>query len=208
MDPLSEFLRAARARQAFLLRVTMTAPWSIAVHDGCPLTVVAQVSGRGRLTVPGSASITLKPGDVAVISTTEHYVVADPGTRVPTVIIGPDGRCTGPGGRDLSGAYSGLRTWGNDPDGDDVLLVGSYPPSGVGTNLLRTALPTVAVVPSADDPLVALLRDEIDRNDLAQSVVLDRILDLLLVSTVRHWHATAAVERPTWLDARRDPAGA
>jgi len=205
MDPLSEFLQATRAREAFLLRVTMTAPWSIAVQDGSPLTVLAMVSGRGRITVPGTDPVSMGTGDVAVISTTEHYVVADPATRVPTVIIGPDGRCSGPGGRDLSGDYSNLRTWGNDPDGADVLLVGSYPATGVGTNVLRTALPAVALVHSADDPLVALLRNEIDRGDVAQSVVLDRILDLLLVSTVRRWHTNVAAAEPTWLNARRDP---
>ena len=205
MDPLGQFLDRGRARQAFLLRVTMQPPWSMSIEDRAPLTVVAMTSGTGVLRLPGRSPLTLPAGSVAVINTAEPYVVAHTATQEPSVVIGPGGHCSGPGGHDLAGEYSALRTWGNDPQGRDVMVVGSYPYGSAAGALLTDALPPVILVRAADTRIVELLVAEIDRDDVAQAVVLDRLLDLLLVTTLRQWHGSTAAQRATWLNGSRDP---
>ncbi|MEJ7647535.1 MAG: AraC family transcriptional regulator [Nakamurella sp.] len=206
MDPLGQFLDRGRARQAFLLRVTMQPPWSMSIEDRAPLTVMAMTSGTGVLRLPGRPPLTLPAGSVAVINTAEPYVVAHTATQEPSVVIGPGGHCSGPGGHDLAAEHSALRTWGNDPQGSDVMVVGSYPYGSAAGGLLTDALPAIILERAADTAVVDLLVTEIDRDDVAQGVVLDRLLDLLLVTTLRQWHGSAHRHRASWLSASRDPA--
>jgi AraC-like DNA-binding protein len=101
----------------------------------------------------------------------------------------------------------GVRTWGNDPAGSTVLLTGSYLLTGeVGERLLR-ALPPVVVLRRADwdSPLAGLLADELERDAPGQEAVLDRLLDLLLITALRAWFARPEAAPPTWYTASADP---
>ena len=53
MDPLTQVLDAPRARDAFLLRVTMSPPWSVLIKDRAPLAVVAVTSGEAWFEADG-----------------------------------------------------------------------------------------------------------------------------------------------------------
>jgi AraC-like DNA-binding protein len=63
------------------------------------------------------------------------------------------------------------------------------------------------VVPAAalDSPLVQLLAKEIVKDEPGQDAVLDRMLDLLLIATLRSWFARPDAEQPTWYRAQSDP---
>jgi AraC-like DNA-binding protein len=101
----------------------------------------------------------------------------------------------------------GTRTWGNRSDGATVMVTGTYPlRTEVGARLLA-ALPMLAVVPATswDSPLVPLLASEIVKDDPGQEAVLDRLLDLLLIATLRMWFARDDVEAPMWYRAQQDP---
>ncbi len=50
-----------------------------------------------------------------------------------------------------------------------------------------------------------MLDDELDRDEPGQEVVLDRVLDLLLVTALRDWFAMPDTDRPGWLRAAHDP---
>ena len=54
-------------------------------------------------------------------------------------------------------------------------------------------------------PLVPLLLDEMGREGIGQASLLDRLLDALVVSAVRHWALSRGDAAPAWLDARSDP---
>jgi AraC-like DNA-binding protein len=87
------------------------------------------------------------------------------------------------------------------------MLVGSYERvSELGRRLLG-ALPDLVVVPAATvaSPLVGLLGDEIARDEPGQDVVLDRMLDLLVVTVLRAWFASADGDPPGWYRASADP---
>jgi AraC-like DNA-binding protein len=100
-----------------------------------------------------------------------------------------------------------VRTWGNDPAGSTELLTGVYQLEGEISRRLLAALPPVLVIPRAerDDRLVSLLAEEVARERPGQEAVLDRLLDLLLVATLRGWFNRPDAEAPAWYRAHGDP---
>lgn len=208
MDPLADFLDGPRARNAFLLKVLMSEAWSIRVEDEAPLTVVAMLSGSAYFSQGGSEPLHLKPGTVLLIRDPAPYVLAGSPNEKPRYFIGIDQNCSGPNGEDLAPSLrSGLRTWGNDVEGRDSMLVGTYRSSGEVGDLLLSALPPhVLVEAPAENPIVSVLRQEIDGDGVAQGSVLDRLLDLLLIGAVRTWTSRDSNAEHNWLTAERDPA--
>lgn len=207
MDPLADFLDGPRARNAFLLQVKMSPPWSIKVKDEAPLTVVAMLRGSAHFRQGNGKSVQLEPGSLLLIRDPAAYVLADFPGREPAYFIGIDQTCSGPNGEDLVQDLStGLRSWGNDAEGRDAMLVGTYRSSGEVGDILLSSLPPFTVVPAAGNPIITVLLQEIDRDGIAQASVLDRLLDLLLISAVRSWTEGLSDAEPTWLTADRDPA--
>jgi AraC-like DNA-binding protein len=158
--------------------------------------------------VPDVGSATqLRPGEVAIMRGPDAYTMADAPDRRPDVVIGPGQRCTvlrGPGLAEPTNL--GVRTWGDDPDGSTVMLSGTYQMTGeIGQRLLG-ALPPVLVRPAGlDNALISLLATEIVKDEPGQELVLDRILDLLLVTILRSWLDSPGAGAPAWYRAQHDP---
>jgi AraC-like DNA-binding protein len=208
MDALAGLLDGPRARGAFLLRVVMQPPWCVRVLDESPLTVIAVVGGDTWIFDDEHRPLHLRAGDVAVVRGPVPYSIADdPGTS-PIAVIHPGQRCETPDGAPLHEAMGlGVRTWGNDPDGTTDLLIGAYElESAVGDRLLAV-LPPLVVIPgdTLETPLVALLREEVVKDEPGQSSVLDRLLDLLLIAVLRAWFARPDAPAPRWYRANADP---
>ena len=72
---------------------------------------------------------------------------------------------------------------------------------------LLDALPQLVVLRAADwdSPVVGLLASEIVKEEPGQQVVLDRLLDLLLVSALRAAFTAEQVAVPAWFRADADP---
>jgi AraC-like DNA-binding protein len=218
MDALTDLLDGPRARGAFLLRATMGSPWCVHCADEAPLSLVAMVSehawvipGDGTGAAAGKAAgkaVRVGPGDIVIARGPDEYTVTcEPGTPVQ-VIIKPGQRCAAPDGRSMTDEMMlGVRTWGNDPDGATVMLIGSYPMRGAVTRKLLAALPPLIVLSAdaLDSPLVRLLDQEIVKDDPGQDVVLDRLLDLLLIGVLRTWFSRPGAEAPGWYRANGDP---
>ncbi|MDT0345219.1 AraC family transcriptional regulator [Streptomyces litchfieldiae] len=210
MDALTSLLDGPRARGAFLLRAILTPPWAVRVRDEAPLTVLCATRGSAWI-LPDAADgerIALAPGDIAVVRGPDPYTVADDPATEPEAEIRPGGCGFAPDGTDLCEAMDlGVRTWGTDPEGPTELLIGTYRlPHEVGGRLFR-ALPPVAVL-RADDwecGLLPVFAAEMARADPGQEVVLDRVLDLLLISVLRAWFARPEAEAPAWYRAHGDP---
>jgi AraC-like DNA-binding protein len=101
----------------------------------------------------------------------------------------------------------GVRTWGTNRAASTVMLVGTYQLSGEITQRLLDALPPMVTL-STDgrtSPLVALLGQEVSRDEPGQDAVLDRLLDLLLTATLRAWFARSDGNAPGWYRAHGDP---
>ncbi|WP_406407633.1 AraC family transcriptional regulator [Streptomyces halstedii] len=209
MDVLAGLLDGPRARGAFLLRMVMEPPWSVRVEDRAPLCLMSVTRGEAWI-VPegGTEPVRLRPGDIAVARGPAPYTVAHTPDAVPRARIGPGGTCTTLHGQPLAESLRlGVRTWGNAPDGATAVLVGTYLLDGEISRRLLDALPSLLTL-RADDrggPLLSLLDAEIARDEPAQSVVLDRLLDLLLIAVLRAWFARPGARAPAWYRAMGDP---
>lgn len=193
MDGLEHLLSGPRARQAFLLRMVMEPPWGVRIEDDPALTLFTVARGSTWITGELGETIQLHEGDVAVIRGGPVYTVADDPGRRPKVTIEKGNICVDPDGQLLDQRMAlGVRTWGNSHGGSDVLLVGTWAAETEAGRPLLAALPPLLVRRRGDwdSTLVDLLSTELLREDLGQEVVLDRLLDLLLVTVVRSWLAS------------------
>jgi AraC-like DNA-binding protein len=208
MGALDSLLSGPRAQGAFLLRLAMEPPWSLSVEDEAPLTVMAQLEGHAWV-LAGDEQVRLEPGDVSIVKGPDHYIVTDDPTSPVSIIVNPDQQCVAFDGRSLvDEMLLGLRTWGNDLDGSAQMLVGTYNlDSEVSKRLLR-ALPRQIQL-RADEwqsPVVELLVTEVSREQPGQEVILDRLLDLLLMTAVRAWFDQPGHDAPGWYLAESDQA--
>lgn len=208
MDTLAALVDGPRARGAFVLRSLLRPPWSLRVQNEAALTLLAVVRGTSWLVRDDADPVRLDEGDVAVVRGPEPYTVADDPATPPSVVIHPGQRCTTLHGESVAAQMGlGMRTWGNDPEGPDVLITGSYLLDGeIGRGLL-TALPPRLVLRAtdADGALLALLADEAGRDRPGQQAVLDRLLDVVLVAVLRGWLAGGGAAGPSPYAAQRDP---
>ena len=208
MDPVAALIEGPRARGAFVLRSTLRAPWAIRVQDEAPLTLMAVVRGGAWVVPDGRSPIALAAGSVVLFRGPRPYTVSDDPATSPTVVIHPGQRCSpvvGTGPADI--VDLGLRTWGNDPEGDTVLVTGTYQSPAAVSHRLLDDLPDI-VVPGTDEalpPLVAWVAAEVARAEPGQEAVLDRLLDLLVVAALRGWLADQGDAAPGWYRAHRDP---
>ncbi|MET9515272.1 AraC family transcriptional regulator [Streptomyces sp. NPDC002994] len=209
MDPLASLLYEVRSDGALFSRNIVAPPWSVRFADGTPLAVITMLRGAGWV-VPGDAApVALGRGDVAIVAGAEPFSIADDagaGTP-PLYVVHPD-QCTTADGEDISDdVILGLRTCGNSPDGSTVLLTGSYQVDGRVSERLLSGLPRVLVVRHDGKlgPILDLTDMEISREDPGQQAVLDRLLDLLLLSTLREWFTRPEADPPAWYRALGDP---
>ncbi len=207
MDAIAGLLDGPRARGAFLLRSSLDPPWSLRVQDEAPLTLVAVVRGSAWIAHDGRPPLRLDRGDAAIVLGPEPYTVADDPATAPQAIIHPGQRCTTPSGQELRMREQGVRTWGTSPDGETVLLTGTYNLEGEVSRRLLRALPQLVVLREDewDCPVVGLLADEIVKDEPGQEAVLDRLLDLLLIAVLRAWFARPEAHAPGWYRAHADP---
>ncbi|NUK04671.1 AraC family transcriptional regulator [Streptomyces lunaelactis] len=208
MDALAGLLDGPRARGAFLLRMVMEPPWSVRIEDHAPLTLMCVSAGEAWIVPDSGDPVVLRPGDVAIARGPDCYTTADEPTREPMALIGPGGTCHTLQGEPLAESmHLGVRSWGNDPEGSATVLVGTYQMEGEVSGRLLDALPQLLHLPADvwDCPLLPVLDDEISRDDPGQSVVLDRILDLVLIAALRSWFSRPDAKAPAWYVAMGDP---
>ncbi len=208
MDALAGLLDGPRAQGAFLLRSILEPPWSLRIQDEAPLTVIVMMRSSAWVIPDTAAAVRLGEGDVAVVRGPDAYTVADHPDSPPQVVIHPGQRCTTVHGEDLAQAMDlGVRTWGNSPTGQTVMLTGIYQMRGEISQRLLSALPALLVL--SDDTrnaaLIRLLGNEIVNDEPGQEVVLDRLLDLLLVAVLRSWFSRPDTGAPAWYRAHGDP---
>lgn len=208
MGAFDNLISGPRAQDAFLLRLAMEPPWALSVEDEAPLTVMAQLEGHAWVAV-GDERVLLEPGDLSILKGPDHYLVADDPATPVSIIVNPDQQCVALDGRSLvDEMLLGVRTWGNDRAGSSQSLVGTYNlDSEVSRRLLRALPPQIHLSSDEwDSPLVGLLATEVSSERPGQDVILDRLLDLLLMTAVRAWFDQPEHVAPGWYQAENDEA--
>ena len=207
VDLLADLLSGARAHGGILNQTLVDPPWSIRIADRAPLTLVTLLRGDGWIAHADTAPTHLRTGDVAIVRGPAPYVIADdPGTE-PFFTIMPNGQCVADDGSDLHLELAlGVRTHGPSPAGSVAILSGTYQVSGNVSHRLLTVLPQLLVVaaPDTGNAVVGLLREELVRDAPGQQAVLDRLLDLALLTTLRTWFEQDPSRLPPWYEAQAD----
>jgi AraC-like DNA-binding protein len=207
MDALSTLLHSQSGAGVFTLRCEMNAPWSVKIADQSQAAVVAVL--RGTLCLSGRGELApIGAGSLVVISGPDPYVLSDQVNRPPNAVVMPGQVC-----ESLDSAVKAepivlrANAWGNADSGECAFLVGVFEvPSQINTWLLG-ALPPIAVLsPSEVDlSLVALLEREIDAPKPGQQAVLDRLCDLLLITSLRSWFGLESRHVPRGWRGYDDP---
>jgi AraC-like DNA-binding protein len=211
MDMLTEVLEDVRSSGSLLGRNLLSPPWSIGLEEDAALTLVAVLRGEAWLLLEGHEPTHLAAGDRALVTGPRTFAAAsDPTGRGPHCYVqSPTGICRDSAGRPLvdTDVRLGTRTHGTCLDGENVLLTGSFPATGRKVDRLLGSLPPVLRVPATDPPptALALLEEEIGRDDPGQQTVLDRLLEVALVGTIRDWFALPEAAAPAWYAAASDP---
>ncbi|SDM48359.1 AraC family transcriptional regulator [Allokutzneria albata] len=191
MDAFGDLLRGVRANGALFGRTVLTPPWALRFVDGASLTLCTMINGSGWLiSSDGERTHIPHRGTVIVRGPAPFVVVDDPDRSVEDPL---DIRCatTCPSTLD---------------DNATAMVVGVYTlEPGAGRRLLA-ALPPVLVAPEEcsgeDDAVLRFIASEVAADRPGQQVVLDRLLDWLLVCTLRAWFDQSA---PPWYEAQSDP---
>ncbi|PFG48947.1 AraC-like DNA-binding protein [Amycolatopsis sulphurea] len=208
VDVLDDLLASTRARGGVVNLTILDPPWSLDIRDEAQLALATLVRGCGWIIREGQEPVRLGERDVAVLAGPEPYVVADDPGTAPQLRIHPGGVCEPlPGAPVDYSARLGVRTHGGRPEGEVMVVSGTYQLDSDVSRRLLAALPPVLVVPAENvaGHVMDLVLGEIQRDEPGQQSVLDRWLDLALIVTLRAWFARPGSHPPGWYRAQSDP---
>lgn len=203
VDVFSDLIRGVRAHGSLFGSSTLSSPWSLHFVDGAPLTLCAVLTGAGWIVPEHHPPEPLRAGETIIVRGPATFTfVDDPGTTAEPIACGED--CATP---EQGGTVHRLG-WADDlGGGETTLIVGAYPVRGEIGRPLLDALPVVVRVDAGGtgDPVLDHLAAEVAIDAPGQQVVLDRLLDWMLVCSLREWFDRADGEPPAWWAAQRDP---
>lgn len=206
MDAFGDPFRGVRARGSLFGSSTLSAPWALRFVDGAPLTLCAALAGGGWILPEGRTPEPLGAGDTIIVRGPAKFTFVDrPGTEAEPLDRGE--HCAAP----EQGGTRHRLGWHDpgEPDARDTttLITGAYPVRGEINRRLLDALPPVLRVDSGGtgDPVLEHLAAEVASDVPGQQVVLDRLLDWLLVCSIRDWFDRPGGGPPAWYTAQRDP---
>ncbi|WP_049573066.1 AraC family transcriptional regulator [Nonomuraea sp. SBT364] len=208
MDVLDDLLAGTKAHGGVFNLTIMDPPWALHIVDEAPLSLASLIRGSAWIVRDGAEPVRMAERDVAVLRGPGPYVVGDDPATAPQLRIHPGGRCEPlPGAPVDYSARLAVRTHGGRPEGAAMVVSGTYQLQGDVSRRLLSALPPVLVVPAADvaGHVMDLVLGEIQNDQPGQQSVLDRWLDLALITTLRAWFARPESRAPGWYRAQGDP---
>lgn len=208
VDVTSDLFRGVRARGSLFGSSTLSPPWSLHFVDGAPLTLCTVLTGAGWIVPEGRPPERLGAHDTIVVrGPTTFTFVDEPGSAAEPIVCGEDCATPEQGGTRHRLGWHDPGEGGDDDSGATTLVVGAYPVRGEISRQLMDALPVVLRVDAGDtgDPVLDHLASEVARDEPGQQVVLDRLLDWMLVCTLRTWLDRPGGHPPAWWTAQKDP---
>ncbi|GAA0598812.1 AraC family transcriptional regulator [Actinomadura livida] len=186
MDPFDDLLKGVRGEGAAFGTSSLAAQCGLRFTDGAPLTLCVLMRGEGVLR-QGDLVLPFRTGEAAIVRGPEPFVFAD--ADAPRTVCD-----------------AGDVSMPEAPD-EAVLLTASYRLTGEVARRLVAVLPPMIVVPDDHDcaSMRGYLEAQLDACRPGRQVVLDRLLDWLLVCTLRDWFDRPEAVRPGWYQALGDP---
>lgn len=206
MDLLADVLAMSGVRGTVGARVEAGKAWGLWRHSIPGAAFHAVTAGVVWLSVPGQPPLKLMPGDVVLLPTgSEHSLSSDPLSSDPGAVVCLHDHAEAELTRDDGGVYQ----LGAGPVQTHMLCASYQYDPAVSLQVLEL-LPDVVHI-RADHggclgDTVRLLGRELAHPQLATSMVLDRLVDILLVQLLRAWllDKPAGVEA-SWLGVLTDP---
>lgn len=190
VDVFSDLIRGVRAHGSLFGSSTHSPPWALHFVDGAPLTLCTVLTGAGWIVPEHGPPEPLRARETIVMRGPATFTFVDEvGTRAEPIACGE--HCATP----EQGGTRHRLGW-HDPGGDagdgraaTTLIVGAYPVRGEINRRLLDALPVVlrADTGGTSDAVLDHLAAEAAVDTPGQQVVLDRLLDWMLVCTLREW---------------------
>ncbi|MEU3297845.1 AraC family transcriptional regulator [Streptomyces longwoodensis] len=211
MDALTDILEHIRSAGALIGQNLMSPPWSIRFDEGASLTLVTLLRGDAWVVSHGMQPVHLRKLDVAILTGPQPFsVTSAPDQQTPPMyVVTKEGACTDEAGNVLAeeSIALGVRTCGTHLNAEHALLTGSFNTQGRMAERLLSSLPRLVVVPHRHQRQAALelLESEIVRDEPGQQAMLDRLLDLVLIQTLREWFSLPEACAPRWYHATQDP---
>ncbi|MFE6040760.1 AraC family transcriptional regulator [Streptomyces sp. NPDC056452] len=197
MDVFDELLRSVRGRGAVFGRSMLWPPWSLRFTDGAYLTFCVPMRGAGWIVPEGGEPRHVGLGEAAIVRGPAPFTFTDDITREP-----------GAGAREVrwSDGSGGDQDADHELSGPTVLLAAAYDVQAQVPQRLLRVLPPALVVPEGQD--CTAMRDYLEAQITGarpgRQIVLDRLLDWLLVCTLRDWFDRPEAEPPGWYQALGD----
>ncbi|MEV7903469.1 AraC family transcriptional regulator [Streptomyces anulatus] len=203
MDVFDELLRGVRGRGAVFGRSVLRAPWSLRFTDGAYLTLCLPLRGAGWIVPEGGEPLRVKVGEVAIVRGPAPFVFTDDPA---------DGTGAGRADDVREVRWGQVRDSAAPPDrGPEldcptVLLAATYDVRAQVPQRLLRALPPALVVPDEEDcaPMRDYLEAQLGGGRPGDQIVLDRLLDWMLVCTLRDWFDRPEADPPGWYGALGD----
>ncbi|MBG0826394.1 AraC family transcriptional regulator [Planomonospora sp. ID67723] len=214
MDPFDDLLRGVRADGAVFGRSVLSPPWALRFTDGASMTLCVPLRGEGGWIIPpgdGGRPHAVRLGEVAIVRGPEPFVFADEPGAAARPHPPLDVRCGGvvKAGPRTAGTGDGRRGEPGGPgelEGRTVMMAGAYHVRGEAPRRLLRVLPPVLVVADHHDcgPLRDYFEAQLAGERPGRQIVLDRLLDWLLVCTLREWFDRPESVPPAWYRALGD----
>jgi AraC-like DNA-binding protein len=183
-DPLSSVITLLRPSAVFSKEISGAGRWGVRYSEFGHPSFCVVLEGRCRLAVDGHAPITLESGDFVLLSATPGFTLSgfepfEPTFIDPKVAPLPTGE-----------VRHGRR--GGRPDAR--LLGGYFVFDSPDKSLLRSVLPSLMHVRGVErlSLLVQLVGDESREQRSGRELVLSRLIELLLIESLRSTPATNA----------------
>lgn len=204
VDVFGDLFRGVRAHGSLFGSTTLTPPWALHFVDGAPLTLCTVLGGSGWIVPDGAPPEPLRPYETVVVRGPATFTFVDEvGTRAERVACGQ--HCATP----EQGGTRHRVGWSDSgaADSGTTLIVGAYPVRSEISRRLLDALPVVLRVEAGGtgDAVLDHLAAEVAADVPGQQVVLDRLLDWMMVCTLREWFDRPGGRPPAWWAAQRDP---
>ncbi|MFI1930057.1 AraC family transcriptional regulator [Streptomyces sp. NPDC020330] len=203
MDVFDELLRGVRGSGAVFGRSVLRAPWSVRFTDGAYLTLCLPMRGGGWIVPEGGEPLRVEVGESAIVRGPAPFLFTDdPANGTGTGLAG--------GAREVGGAVPPVGApapeAGPGSGFPTVLLAATYDVRAQVPQRLLRALPPALVVPDEQDcaPMRDYLEGQIGGGRPGEQIVLDRLLDWLLVCTLRDWFDRPEADPPGWYGALGD----
>ncbi|GAA3562887.1 AraC family transcriptional regulator [Amycolatopsis ultiminotia] len=206
----SDLIRGVRAHGCLFGSSTLFPPWALHFVDGAPLTLCTALTGGGWIVSENHPPEPLRARETILVRGPGTFTFVDElGTAAERVECGEDCATPDQGGARHRLGWNDSADNGNGDHGGTTLIVGAYPVHGEISRRLLDALPVVLRAEDdtsgTADAVLDHLATEVAVDAPGQQVVLDRLLDWMLVCTLREWFDRPGGEPPPWWAAQRDP---